>query len=143
MRTRIVVVGIIKNKDNKYLLCKMAEDHGVYPGEWGLIGGGVDEGEDIKMALVREIKEEAGLKVLEMKPLFFGEDRKVKKLRQGGEEEQYLIYLLFEVITEGEVVLNDEWEEYQWLSATEIAELNLNNQTRANLQRYGLISASN
>lgn len=34
-----------------------------YPGHWGLFGGAVDLGEDPDAALLRELKEELGLKV--------------------------------------------------------------------------------
>ncbi|MDI5349372.1 NUDIX domain-containing protein, partial [Salmonella enterica subsp. enterica serovar Kentucky] len=41
-----------------YLLCKMADNRGVFPGQWALSGGGVEPGERIEEALRREVREE-------------------------------------------------------------------------------------
>ena len=43
---------LIQN-DGCYLLCKMADDRGVFPGQWALSGGGVEPGERIEEAGVR------------------------------------------------------------------------------------------
>ena len=59
MRQRTIVCPIIQN-DGAYLLCKMADDRGVFPGQWALSGGGVEPGERIEEALRREIREELG-----------------------------------------------------------------------------------
>ena len=39
MRQRVIVCPVIQN-DGEYLLCKMASDRGVFPGQWALPGGG-------------------------------------------------------------------------------------------------------
>lgn len=57
MRQRTIVCPLIQN-DGAYLLCKMADDRGVFPGQWALSGGGVESGERIEEALRREIREE-------------------------------------------------------------------------------------
>ena len=36
---RTIVCPLIQN-DGAYLLCKMADDRGVFPGQWALSGGG-------------------------------------------------------------------------------------------------------
>ncbi len=59
MRQRTIVCPLIQN-DGAYLLCKMADDRGVFPGQWALSGGGVEPGERIEEALRREIREELG-----------------------------------------------------------------------------------
>ena len=59
MRQRTIVCPLIQN-DGAYLLCKMADDRGVFPGQWALSGGGVEPGEQIEEALRREIREELG-----------------------------------------------------------------------------------
>lgn len=43
MRHRTIVCPLIENKGH-YLLCKMAADRGVFPGQWALSGGGVEPG---------------------------------------------------------------------------------------------------
>lgn len=59
MRQRTIVCPLIQN-DGHYLLCKMAADRGVFPGQWALSGGGVEPGERLEEALRREIREELG-----------------------------------------------------------------------------------
>ena len=39
---RLIVVPVIRDAQGRLLLCKMAGDRGVFPGQWGLPGGGVD-----------------------------------------------------------------------------------------------------
>ena len=63
MRQRTIVCPLIQN-DGAYLLCKMADDRGVFPGQWALSGGGVEPGERIEEALRREIREELGEQLL-------------------------------------------------------------------------------
>lgn len=55
MRQRTIVCPLIQN-DGCYLLCKMADDRGVFPGQWALSGGGVEPGERIEEALRREVR---------------------------------------------------------------------------------------
>ncbi|MBX4372862.1 NUDIX domain-containing protein, partial [Mycobacterium tuberculosis] len=47
MRHRTIVCPLIENEGH-YLLCKMAADRGVFPGQWALSGGGVEPGERIE-----------------------------------------------------------------------------------------------
>ncbi|SAP96792.1 pyrimidine deoxynucleoside triphosphate (dYTP) pyrophosphohydrolase YfoO [Klebsiella pneumoniae] len=49
MRQRTIVCPLIENEGH-YLLCKMAADRGVFPGQWALSGGGVEPGERIEEA---------------------------------------------------------------------------------------------
>ena len=43
---RVIVVGIVQNELGEYLICKMPQGRGVFPGQWGLPGGGIEEGEN-------------------------------------------------------------------------------------------------
>lgn len=57
--------AIILNEQNQILLVKHT-----YKPHWYIPGGGVKKGESIKSALLRELKEEVGLTVLEEPKLF-------------------------------------------------------------------------
>lgn len=61
------VVGIISRKndkgDNEYLLVSSKRDFGEFTGRYYPPGGHLEQGEDEKSALVREIKEELNLDV--------------------------------------------------------------------------------
>ena len=59
------VVGLIVVDDERYLLQLRSQKSGIfYPGHLGLFGGAVDDGESANQALVRELREELGIKFL-------------------------------------------------------------------------------
>ena len=98
MRQRTIVCPLIQN-DGAYLLCKMADDRGVFPGQWALSGGGVEPGERIEEALRREIREELGEQLLltEITPWTFSDDIRTKTYADGRKEEIYMIYLILKL----------------------------------------------
>ncbi len=59
---RIIVHTLIKI-DNKYLVTKRSKKESTYPGYWDIPGGLVEIGELPKNAVIRETKEEVGLKI--------------------------------------------------------------------------------
>ena len=63
---RIIVHGLIKN-DDKYLIIKRSVNETSYPKFWDIPGGLAELKELPKEALIREIKEEIGLKALPIK----------------------------------------------------------------------------
>lgn len=136
MKFRLITGALIVNDKDQYLLCQMANDHGVYPNQWGIVGGGVDPGEDIDSAVIREVREESSLKVTHLRRLFFSDIHKQKLVRGVGLEDQYLVFLVYEVQATGKVKLNDEWQGFRWCSADEAIALDLNEPTRANLTQY-------
>lgn len=56
-------------KGNKYLMVKRSFEEESYPGYWGVPGGKMEEGESPEDALIREIKEELGIIITDLKPL--------------------------------------------------------------------------
>jgi 8-oxo-dGTP pyrophosphatase MutT (NUDIX family) len=58
------VVGLIVIDEANYLMQLRSQKAGIfYPGHWGLFGGAVDDDEQADAALVRELREELGIKV--------------------------------------------------------------------------------
>lgn len=140
MKHRVIVGAVIRSKKGEYLLCKMPKDRGVFPGQWALPGGGIDEGERMDRALIREVWEETGLKVIDSEPIYFFDDEREKLYKDGTREKQYLIYLNFLCMVEnGEVRLNDEFEEYAWVKETRLDEYDLNEATKHTFKKMGLL----
>jgi len=71
MSMRLIVVGVVENDAREILICKMPRHRGVFPGQWGLPGGGIEEGETVEAALRRELREEVGLEVRQIRTMFF------------------------------------------------------------------------
>ncbi|VTP12795.1 Nucleoside triphosphatase NudI [Phytobacter ursingii] len=141
MRQRTIVCPLIQNEGD-YLLCKMADDRGVFPGQWALSGGGVEPGERIEDALRREVREELGKKLVlqQITPWTFSDDVRIKTYADGSKEEIYMIYLIFDCISANrEVVINEEFQDYAWVSPADLTKYDLNVATRRTLSLKGLL----
>ena len=110
----IVDVIIRNNKNNKYLTTRRDLNKVTSPGLWEITGGGIDFGEDIEKALVREVKEETGLNIIDYTYL---DTNKIKDL-------VYFTYLGIVDCNEDEVVLQkNETIDYKWRTKEELIEL--------------------
>lgn len=141
MRQRTIVCPLIQNEGD-YLLCKMADDRGVFPGQWALSGGGVEPGEHIEEALRREIREELGDKLVlsAITPWTFSDDTRVKTYADGRKEEIYMIYLIFDCISANrEIAINEEFQDYAWVNPADLPKYDLNVATRRTLSLKGLL----
>ncbi|HBE9117405.1 nucleoside triphosphatase [Citrobacter amalonaticus] len=141
MRQRTIVCPLIQN-DGCYLLCKMADDRGVFPGQWALSGGGVEPGERIEEALRREVREELGeqLVLSDITPWTFSDDVRTKTYADGSQEEIYMIYLIFDCVAANrEVKINEEFQAFAWVKAEELGSYDLNIATRKTLTLKGLL----
>ena len=141
MRQRIIVCPIIEN-DGDVLLCRMASDRGVFPGQWALSGGGTEPGETLEEALRREIREELGdkLELVSITPWTFRDDVRIKTYADGTKEEIYMIYLIFDFVSANrEVVFNDEFQEIAWVSRDRLKDYDLNDATRFTFTQKGFL----
>lgn len=141
MRQRTIVCPLIQNAGH-YLLCQMADDRGVFPGQWALSGGGVEPGERIEEALRREIREELGTELVltDIKPWTFSDDIRTKTYPDGHQEEIYMIYLIFDCIAANrEVHINDEFQAFAWVKPEDFSQYDLNVATVKTLTLKGLL----
>lgn len=142
MKYRTVVVGVVQNKAGEYLLCKKPVGEGVYPGQWALPGGGIDEGETMEQALKREMIEEVGLEVDAIQPLFFRDDTQPKYKNGVVDAEIYMVYLLFSCRAVSEVKIdNREFEDFAWVKASDVGRYDLNIATRSTFERIGVLTS--
>lgn len=133
---RYIVAALIQRADGKILLCKKPKGKGVFPGQWAIVGGGVDEDETLEEALEREVQEEVGLEVTHVEPLFFWDDLQPKFNNGQSIGVIYMVYLVFRcAATPGEPTINDEFEEYRWVERSELSEYDLNPPTRETFLR--------
>jgi nucleoside triphosphatase len=137
-KSRVIVVGLVWNDRGELLLCKMKTDRGVFPGEWGLPGGGIEPGERMGDALRRELNEELGIQVTDIRPAFFKDGSYRKLLPDGELQPVYMIFLVFHCrVASDKIQLNEEFSEYCWVSEEDLPRLNLNVETADTLQRLG------
>ncbi len=132
---------LIQN-EGAYLLCKMAHDRGVFPGQWALSGGGLELDETIETALLREIREELGerLRIDKVIPWTFRDDTRTKTYADGSTEEIYMVYLIFDChAANRDIGLNDEFEDFAWVRPEQLADYDLNDATRTTLAARGLL----
>jgi len=141
MRQRIIVCPVIQN-DGEFLLCKMASDRGVFPGQWALPGGGMEPNETMETALRREIMEELGAELLitDIKPWAFRDDIRTKKYPDGTTEDIYMIYLIFDCFSANRnITFNEEFQEIIWIRPEAMKSMDLNEATRVTFTQKGLI----
>lgn len=138
--TRLIVVPIIKDELGSVLLCRMAADRGVFPGQWALPGGGVEPGERIEEALRREVREELGVQVTDARALFF-KDLLHEKTFAGGEKRLiYMVFLLYECrVSSTDLTQNAEFSEYAWVAPAALGGYDLNSVTRETFAAMGLV----
>lgn len=106
---------IIENTEGKILVLNRSEKTG---SGWSLPGGGLDEGEDVMTAVIREVSEETTIII--SNPQVFSVKTHIK------EKENSAIVLGFVAkYKEGEVHLNWEHTEFNWITPEEALSLEL------------------
>jgi nucleoside triphosphatase len=129
---RMIVVGVIQNAKEEYLICRKPTNRGVFPGQWALPGGGIEPGEHMEEALKREIQEEVGIEIYDIRPLFFRDGQYPKLFPDGESIDIYMIFLLFSChACSEEVVVGEEFDAYAWVGGPELANYDLNEETKA------------
>lgn len=121
-------VGAIIERDNKILLTK--RNHEPFKGHWCIPGGHIDFGEEPEQAIKREVKEETGLTVTDLK--FFGHYSEIYK-----EINWHAVALVFICKTEGEVKIDPkEVKEYKWFDKKEALQQKLAFEHKKILEDY-------
>jgi len=127
-KKRAIVSAVLISKDNKILLGKVREG-GVYPDCWHIPGGGVDGDETKHQALIREIKEEVGIDIDNIKQVLLSDyDTGVAEKIDKSDGEKYLIEMAFNTYKvvlpfEAEkisVSLDDDLKEYKWVEMKDL-----------------------
>lgn len=115
---QIIQKAVIK-KSNQYLILKRSPDAHVYPDHWDLPGGKLEENEEPKSGIKREVFEETGLRsdavsVLKRIPL--------DPFETGNATHRFDIFEV-SVDTTKDIQLSDEHTDWQWANSEEILKL--------------------
>lgn len=101
------VSAVIVNPDGKILLCKSHK----WENKYVIPGGHIEYGEKMEEALKREIFEETGLHIYDLKLISLKESI----CNNTFHEQKHFIFIDYLCRTDSsEVFLNDEAEEYEW-----------------------------
>ncbi|MEM1084661.1 MAG: HAD hydrolase-like protein [Verrucomicrobiota bacterium] len=120
----IATVGaLIEDGEGKLLMVRTHK----WGHRWGIPGGKIRRGESSIDALKREIREETALEVDDIRFVMVQDCIDSEEFRT---PEHFLLMNYVVRRTRGEVVLNDEAEEFRWVTPAEALELDLNQPTR-------------
>lgn len=115
-----IVEAIIKNKTGEILLLKRSEKNKHFIGKWQLPGGKVNFGEEIDLAIRRELFEETGIKFKEIKLV------KVFSLENSFTKEPKNIFLMvFESKFVGKIKLSQDHIKFKFFKLSKINKKNL------------------
>jgi 8-oxo-dGTP diphosphatase len=111
------VKALISDAEGRCLVIRRVPDSKFWPGQWDLPGGKIDQGETFDQALLREAREETGLKI-----------RLTRFVGASAWElphVQVVFVVMAAVIDGGTLGMSKEHEEYKWISMTELKSLDL------------------
>jgi len=133
-RQPIVTVGaLIFNPRGECLMVRTPK----WNRSWGIPGGKVRYGERMEAALAREIREETGLEVRDIRFVLAQDCIESPEFYRP----EHFLLLNFSCQTDGTAVrLNEELEDFRWLSPADALKLPLNKPTRILLEEYARIT---
>ena len=132
MKTYFAVTGVVKYK-NRILILKKAPDDYNFPNCWSFCSGYIKEFESAEDTLLREIKEETGLKAKIMKKgrIF------LQKYPAKGKEFYVMPFLC--KVNSGKINLDHENTEYRWVAYEDIVKYRTVPGLRKDLKVLGLL----
>lgn len=126
---RIVVGALLHDGKGKILLCRSKK----WSDQWCIVGGHLDWGETLIECVKREVWEETALEVEDVTFLGFQESIFPKEFF---EQRHFLFMDFIAKARPGEITLNEEIQEYQWVTLGEAMALTLNPFTKTSIKRY-------
>jgi len=125
---KVVVGGVILNKEGKVLILQRSKDEDVFPDIWELPSGKREFFENSQSGLTREIKEETGLSKIKIIMPFYVFEYKVEK--QGEIRDTTQINFLVKLLEDEEVKLSKEHQNFAWISKEEVEKYKLSEATK-------------
>jgi len=125
----VATVGaLIHDGDGKILMIRTHK----WSDLWGIPGGKIERGETSETALIREISEETGLEISDIRFVMVQDSIDSPEFMR---PEHFILLNYIAKTSTHEVTLNEEAEEFAWVTIKEALELDLNTATKILLQR--------
>jgi 8-oxo-dGTP diphosphatase len=120
---KVAAKAVITDKDGKVLLLREASSYeeGTNIGRFDVPGGRLNPGESYNEGLLREVKEETGLEVEPLYPIYVGEWKPVIK---GQPTHIFAIFTVCRALS-GDVKLSEDHDKYIWVSPEELSEYDI------------------
>lgn len=120
---QIVSVIVVIKSSGQFLIVQRSKHDDIFPGKWQNLGGKIELGETIEMAIKREVKEEIGLDI-KAHPIFL-QSYSWKK----DEESPVRLGLIFLIElkdkpSEYRIKLDNELSNFGWFSLNEAKKMN-------------------
>ena len=129
----VAAKAIVRRDDGRLLLIRRPRDAEREPGLWDLPGGKMDPGETLRETLVREGREETGLKLTVGQPIHICHFER---------NAVWVTCVTFACrSTDGEVRLSAEHDEFAWIDASEIPDRDYAIAIREQLDAYAASGA--
>ena len=124
-----IAVGVIVYKDDKIFLAKSKK----WADRWIVPGGHLDWGEQLHDCVVREVKEETNMDIQHVQMLQLQESIFPEQFH----DKRHFVFLDFVAeYKEGDIILNDELQEYMWVTPKEAMTMNLNESTKSFVEAF-------
>jgi 8-oxo-dGTP diphosphatase len=109
-----VGVKALINKEDRYLFLRRSAAFKSGPQNWDIPGGRIESDEALYNALMREVREETGLELVEAGQLLMAQDIFVAG------KDLHVVRLTYLGTATGSVVLSDEHDDYKWMTTSQI-----------------------
>jgi phosphoglycolate phosphatase len=134
----VTVGGLLRDEGGDALLVRTSK----WSNLWGIPGGKVEYGETLEAAFRREIREETGLQISDPKPVMVQDAIELPEFYLP----RHFVLINYVARVSGvrpDIRLNDEAQDYRWVSLADAADMPLNGPTRALLEKVqSMITAS-
>lgn len=132
---RVAAKAVITNDKGQVLIVRESGTYedGTNIGSYGIPGGRLNVGEAYEDGLKREVKEETGLTVEPLYPIYVGEWRPQIK---GVPHQIVAIFTVCKAKTK-EVKLSEEHDDYKWINPRQVSKFNIMPPDDQVITRYG------